>query len=166
MTRHKSAVKGERRIEDHPDLIGEVRAALLEIGAPFVIENVIGARAELQSPLMLCGSMFGLGATFEGAWYGLRRHRLFELHGATTGAPRDCAHRGRALPVYGHAGGSSKRDGLRFPGIAAWREGMGIDCMASGELAEAIPPAFTEHVGRAFLGATPAADRQLGMFEL
>lgn len=62
--------------------------------------------------------------------------------------PSPCNHKGQALPVYGHAGGHSKRDGLSFPGTDAWREGMGIDWMTGNELAEAIPPAYTEFIGK------------------
>ena len=137
------------RQENHPDLVQPVQEALdafAEDGTPFVIENVSGA--PLRNPVMLCGSMFGLGA--EG--YGLRRHRLFETS-FDLWAPSSCAHVGPALPVYGHPGGSSKRDGLRFPGISAWRAGMGIDWMNQHELAESIPPAYTEYIGRYLLAA-------------
>lgn len=142
-----SAITGRwaGRADAHPDLVDPVREALELIGAPFVLENVEGA--PLVNAVMLCGSHFGLGA--EG--FQLRRHRLFECHGFDLWPPASCAHVGPALPVYGHPGGSSKRDGLRFPGVSAWRAGMEIDWMTIAELAEAIPPAFTEHVGRAML---------------
>ena len=120
--------------------------------------------------------MFGLGATMcgcgapiaeglgrygcpncggdEGAaaiTYQLQRHRLFEFSGLESSvpfaAPRPCAHEGQPLPVYGHAGGRSKRDGLRFPTTAIWRAGMGIEWMTGNELAEAIPPEYTTWVG-------------------
>lgn len=32
--------------------------------------------------------------------------------------------------------------------VAAAQDAMGIDWMTKGELNEAIPPAYTEHVGR------------------
>jgi DNA (cytosine-5)-methyltransferase 1 len=86
--------------------------------------------------------MFELGSQ----GYQLRRHRIFESN-VFIMPPAPCAHLGQALPVYGHAGGSSKRDGLRFPGTDAWREGMGIDWMTGKELAESIPPAYTHYIG-------------------
>jgi DNA (cytosine-5)-methyltransferase 1 len=35
--------------------------------------------------------------------------------------------------------------------IAVGREAMGIDWMSRGELSEAIPPAYSEFIGRQFL---------------
>lgn len=143
--RYSPMTKKWGREGDHPDLIDPVREAIEAISPwAYVIENV--PKAPLISPLMLCGSMFGLGAQ----GYQLQRHRMFEIS-MEMFAPASCAHVGQPLPVYGHAGGRSKRDGLKFPGTDAWREGMGIDWMIGKELAEAIPPAFTEYIGRKLL---------------
>jgi DNA (cytosine-5)-methyltransferase 1 len=139
--RYSSMTKKWGREDAHPDLVDPVREHLDLIGVPYVIENVAGS--PLIDATMLCGSMFDLKAD----GYGLRRHRLFEPHGFTLGNPGPCAHHGQALPVYGNAGGSSKRDGLKFPGVASWRTGMGIDWMTGRELAESIPPAYTQWVG-------------------
>ena len=123
------------RVESHPDLIGPTHDLLVKIGKPYDIENVPGARAKLKDPVMLCGSMFGLK---------VRKHRYFE-----TSYPvlvPTCKHKeqGRVVAVYGHSGGSSKRDGLKFGGVDTWKEAMQIDWMTGSELAEAIPPAYTE----------------------
>lgn len=141
--------RGLWKDREHPDLIDPTRALLRELGRPFVIENVEGAAGRMVDPVKLCGTMFGLAS---GA-YRLRRHRMFEAGaGFALGfAPASCAHIGPALPVYGHAGGRSKRDGLTFPGVDAWREGMGIDWMTGDELAESIPPAYTEWIGARLL---------------
>ncbi len=106
-----------------------------------MIENVPGA--PLIEPVQLCGSAFNLG---------VRRHRLFEANFPLMGAP--CAHgqqngkfkvyeHGRwyespVAKVYGTGGGKAKE---------RWGEAMGIDWMTPAELAQAIPPAYTEHVG-------------------
>lgn len=123
---------------EHPDLVAATRDALVISGVPWVIENVEGA--PLVNPTMLCGSMFGLG---------VRRHRLFETSHPLPPAPA-CRHReqGRVVGVYGHAGGRSKRDGLNFGGTDEWRRAMGIDWMTGSELAQAIPPAYTEWIGQ------------------
>lgn len=142
--RYSTMTKKWGREESHPDLVGPVQMALRELaedGMPYVIENVPGA--PLDDAVMLCGSMFGLGSQ----GYQLRRHRIFESN-VWFFPPAMCAHQGQALPVYGHAGGTSKRDDLKFPGTDAWREGMGIDWMTGKELAESIPPAYTEYIGR------------------
>jgi DNA (cytosine-5)-methyltransferase 1 len=74
-----------------------------------------------------------------------------------------CAHgqNREVLNVTGHnePGRITKRDGhVRTPGH--WGKGarmaaMGIDWMNRDELSEAIPPAYTEHIGRQLIGAIP-----------
>ncbi len=137
------------RQDGHPDLIIPTRTRLIHSLKPYVIENI--EAAPLLNPVMLCGSMFGLGALEHK--YQLRRHRIFECSFDNVFAPASCNHSGVALPVYGHAGGKSKRDGLVFPGTDAWREGMGIDWMNGDELAQSIPPAYTEYIGKYLMQA-------------
>jgi DNA (cytosine-5)-methyltransferase 1 len=126
----------------HPDLIAATRERLIEAGVPYVIENVDGAADDLINPMMLCGTMFGLGVI---------RHRLFETSFLIK-QPRHHDHLRRVGDGYetvtGHAGGSSKRDGWKSGGVASWRAAMGIDWMTGDELAQAIPPAYAEYVGR------------------
>lgn len=134
-------------------MIGRVRRRLLALGLPFVIENVEGARGDMLCPVTLCGSMFGLGARgFE-----LRRHRLFEVHGFDLKA-RHCRHgKGPVVGVYGgHArvraashGGRGTRDAWNggHRGVAA--EAMGMPWGTLAEMSEAVPPAYTEFIGRA-----------------
>jgi DNA (cytosine-5)-methyltransferase 1 len=55
---------------DFPRLIEPTRDALIEVEKPYVIENVVGARDEMNVHLELCGADFGLHTY---------RHRLFEL---------------------------------------------------------------------------------------
>ena len=178
--RYSTMTKKWGRSKNHPDLIEPVRETLLEIDVPYVIENVEGA--PLVNPVMLCGSMFGLnagshykcGCGYKFAYdlgkygcpncegenigilyykYGLRRHRLFEASFGYIFPPMSCNHQGQALSVYGHPGGSSKRDGLTFAQFEEWKEGMGIDWMDVKELSEAIPPAYTEYIGKYLMQA-------------
>ncbi len=131
------------RAETHPDLVDAMRERLG--GRAYVMENVPGS--PLRPDIVLCGSMFGLG---------VRRHRLFESSEDLTGL--DCRHasqpprypiydHGRwylssVAHVYGHGGGKSKGN---------WPEAMGIDWMNNRELAQSIPPAYTEFIGRQLL---------------
>jgi DNA (cytosine-5)-methyltransferase 1 len=129
---------------DYPDLIPPVRDALEIIGRPYIIENVPGS--PLVDPFVLCGSMFRL--RIDGGE--LRRHRLFESN-APLSAPRpDSCGQLKAVTVAGHPGGSSTRDGEKHS-TAQWAEVMGISGMTAAELAQAIPPAYTEHLGRQIL---------------
>ena len=156
-----TALKSMWNAKEHPNLVGPTRDLLAEIGRPYVIENVVGA--PLIAPFMLCGTMFGLGT---GAAE-LRRHRLFETtfgiglvppcqHGARAnvigvygGHGRD---RRRTVGVYGNAAGHSKRDrGVQEFSTAERAAAMGIDWMTGAEMSQAIPPAYTEFIGRRIL---------------
>ena len=155
------------RVPNHPDLIKPIREQLKLTGKPYVIENVPGAKGELINPIMLCGTAFQLG-TRDGNQ--LRRHRYFELSfelnvflpqcqhnkasaiGVYGGGQHPLRRKPVTIGVWGHAGGSSNRDGLVQFGTDARREAMGIDWMVGGELSEAIPPAYTEYIGKYLLG--------------
>lgn len=132
---------------EYPELIPPTRGLLRELGLPYVIENVPGAA--LREPVTLCGSMFGLRVAR--GW--LRRHRLFESSFALDAPP--CAHPPgeRAVGVYGHGGHAGKHRMLA--GDEA-RAAMGINWMNRDELAQAIPPAYTEHIGAALLATLSA----------
>lgn len=133
------------RGKGEPRLIPEIRKRLLEIEVPFVIENVVGAKSEMREPTLLCGSMFmGLGT---------QRHRLFETNWNLVPPPHPycrqlkklyAEHRGwdvEWMRVTGQGGRTGTKE--------IWKEIMGIDWdITIRELAEAIPPAYTEHIGK------------------
>jgi len=137
-----AAMHKERR---WPMMIDAVREMLKAIGRPYVIENVETAPLQGHSDLfgghgvVLCGSMFGLGVK-RGH---LRRHRIFETS-FPVGQPT-CRHRGPAVGVYGHGGHTGKHRMLYRDEAA---EAMDIDWMNRDEMCQAIPPAYTEYVGR------------------
>lgn len=133
----------------HPDQITPLRPRLIASGLPYVIENVPGA--PLVQPVMLCGSMFDLDVQrhrlFESNW-GLRDHHWPCRHAIWTprfhpnrSARKKGGRKARVIVVAGHG-----NDG---PGgrVADWREAMGIEWMTRDELAQAIPPAYTEFIG-------------------
>ncbi|KOV93886.1 DNA cytosine methyltransferase [Streptomyces sp. NRRL B-3648] len=133
----------------HEDLVAPTRDLLDRTGLPYVIEQPNG-RAEIRKDLTLCGEMFGLGVI---------RHRNFELGGWTTTRPTHVPHRGRVrgyrhghfydgpyVAAYGNGGGK--------PSITELQAAMGITWTdLREELTEAIPPAYTEFIGRAYLAS-------------
>ena len=152
-----SALKTMTNAREHPKLIGEVREMLEKWGGPWIIENVEGAKNELRNPVMLCGSMFGMQSN----GFQLRRHRYFESNLPLI-APGPCCHSEKTLGVYGakvrdiaqekrhYAKDKATRGkpvGVVLP--QAWGfEAMGCTWMTIEEASEAIPPAFSEYLGR------------------
>lgn len=124
----------------HPDLIGPVRERLAGLGTPYVIENVPGS--PLRQPVILCGSMFGL--RLAGLGY-LKRHRLFECN-VPLEAP-ECIHIGQAMGVYGHGRGGGPSKGRSLAADDA-RRIMEMPWAPRDGVAQAVPPAYTEYVGK------------------
>jgi DNA (cytosine-5)-methyltransferase 1 len=119
----------------HPDLIGLVRNRLYEINKPFVIENVIGAC--LINPLLLCGTMFGLR---------IPKHRLFESSLSIWTLLPSCNHRDVYDPYHGGEMARGERQKLADVIGVTW-------FMTRLEVREAIPPAYTEFIGKQLLEA-------------
>lgn len=136
----RSGVRNELR----PNLVGPIRERLVAWGGPYVIENVPGA--PLTDPIQLCGSSFGLD---------VRRHRLFESNVALT-VPL-CAHHlqtPRFPPATNRTNlRSTVEVGVYRIPLEVQRRAMGIDWMTLTELSQAIPPAYTEHLGTQLLEA-------------
>ena len=142
---YSDLAKRNRNAHEWPRLIEPVREMLIKSGKPYVIENVDGA--PLLNPVVLCGTMFK----------GLRvlRHRLFEANFPIVRPPH-----GKHPKVHtfdkrkSHFGKTNDmRDFVQVTGggnctIAAARDAMGIDWMTKNELNEAIPPAYTEYIGK------------------
>ena len=139
-----NAERWGNRVE-HPMLIEPVRELLDAIGLPYVIENVQGA--PLRKDLMLCGSMFGLR---------VRRHRIFETNWSVGGVP-PCHHQDDSIAIYGKMDGRrvwTRKNGTELRAartIGQASETMGIDWMDWDEIKEAIPPAYTEFIGKQLL---------------
>jgi DNA (cytosine-5)-methyltransferase 1 len=139
------------RAYDHVDLVPEMRERLRAwaraTGGVYAIEQpMMGAR--LLAPAVYCGSSFGLP---------IRRHRQFESNVLLlspacehdrltearywTGAMKDGQRtRSRVVQVYGNGGDRHE-----------WGPALGIDWMTPDELTQAIPPAYTAHIGRQLL---------------
>ncbi len=128
-----------------PRLVEPTRDLLNSLGVPWIIENVEGA--PLIDPVILCGTMFP----------GLRviRHRLFESN-----VDLDAPPHGRHPLVFTHDkrkrhyGTLNQNESfVQVTGggncsIANAKAAMGIDWMTKNELNEAIPPTYTQYLGK------------------
>lgn len=128
----------------HDDLLTPTRTRLRESGLPYIIENVVGA--PMQDYIVLCGTAFDLGVDDAELW----RHRRFEVEPLIIPAP-PCSHKRkpRVIGVYGGHGRDRRRKANTQNFTVAQRcEAMGIDWMTGTELSQAIPPDYTEYIGR------------------
>ena len=129
---------------EHPDLVAPTRALLMASATPYVIENVPGA--PLLHPFTLCGLQFGLRVF---------RHREFEVSFFVMVPPHQ-THRGTTNSSRTYSTFASGADMICIAGHNFSREdgavAMGIDWhMRREEMAQAIPPAYSEFIGRAAL---------------
>ena len=135
------------RADQHVNHIPDVLRLLEEWGGPYVMENVPGARRYIPGAITLSGGMFGLG---------VERPRLFASNIPLT---RPTYRRATSpVGVYGREPDGrrlwTRRDGSVLRAARGLEEGqaaMGIDWMSWSDLTEAIPPAYTEHIGRQLL---------------
>lgn len=126
-----SWTKTVHKEKEYPDLLLPIRERLIASGKPYIIENVPGS--PLLDYIILCGSMFDLG---------VRRHRWFEVSTGIALSPRACRHDYTPIVACGH---TSSR--------GAMVRAMGIDWMSRYGLTQAIPPAYTEWIGKQVLAA-------------
>ena len=131
---------------EHEDFIDATRALFVLIGKPWVIENVPGA--PLNGPVELCGAMFGL-KTY--------RHRLFESN-VPLFAPLHVPHEAKTTKM-----GRPVKDGEfmhvvgNFTGVDHARDVMGMPWASRDGLREAIPPAYSEWIGRQLIDSMAVA---------
>ena len=125
---------------DYPALIEPTRELLEQTGLPWVMENV--RTPAVRADYMVCGTTLGLR---------VRRHRHFETNwtgGMVMAYP--CEHSKNDYS-FDHGGKQPE---------SVYRDAMGVEWMTVQESREAIPPAYTEFIGRhllANLSATKAS---------
>jgi hypothetical protein len=139
---------------EHRQWVPETRALLEKIGLPYVIEQPAGHGGLIRTDVKLCMDMWPVEPPR--VW----RHRDFELSGFTVPQPVHAKHDGRVrgwrhgvrhdgdyVAAYGNGGGKAT--------VPEMQHALGIDWTdVREELTEAIPPAYTEHIGRAFIAAS------------
>lgn len=136
------------KADSHPNLIPATRRLLTDTSALWVIENVVGARKHLYVQLTLHGGQFGLK---------VHRPRLFEMNFfALTPKARACID---PIGVYGPRADSRRlftrkdKNGKISTQRAAHSAAeacaaMGTHDMDWDGVREAIPPAYSEHIGK------------------
>jgi DNA (cytosine-5)-methyltransferase 1 len=153
-------INGRGGKTDFPRLITDIRQRLMASGTPWIIENVSGAIADMPAAIILCGTSFGLTT---------RRHRLFESSEMLFSSG-PCHHAiGDVIAKRWGSEFSGIYSGVEYQSKGATRkrrkkarkvhvaEAMGIDWMTMYEMGEAIPPAYTEWLGRQLLDAIMSA---------
>ena len=135
-----------------PLLIEPCRERFLAAGVDYVIENVMDAPLH---GIFLCGQMFGLPCyrhrMFESSRFLWQphhpRHRHVIGHGRMINDRRKgTLNAGSAAGAWGTPQGVVTVAGGQFK-KADGERALGIDWMTKKELAEAIPPAYTEWIG-------------------
>lgn len=157
----------------YPKLIPLVRALFVATDKPYVIENVSGARYCRRLPEglqggYLCGQMFQLP---------IFRHRYFETNFAwfQPGHPKHEGHikdgrklGGRAREIivrrtgqtYGFDRPECAVGHAAMAGVAA-RKALGTEWMDRDEASQAIPPAYTEYIGKYLIQAIERNKQQV-----
>ena len=149
----------EHRRDDYPDQIEPIRQLLLASGVAFVIENV--PEAPVRADVVLTGAQFGLPIV---------RRRHFECERFTPPFALNAEHwperttRNGGLAMIAGRGGAMKgwnRRNWEKPeiraklakrnSVAGWREAMQMPWADRDGIRKAVPPAYAEHIGRAFL---------------
>lgn len=151
----------------YPNLIEATRDLLREHPMT-VIENVVGA--PIRADIVLVGTMFGLPIVrrrhFEIAGFRAPFALMVEATGTVTDGDLACvaghgANRGRWKGKWLDMPAERRAKLLARNNKAGWSDAMGIDWMTRHELSQAIPPAYSEFIGRAAIThierAAPAA---------
>ena len=130
----------------YPDLVAEVREALQLSGVPYAIENVPGS--PLICPVKLRGTMFHELKVIRERWF---ETSWFMMQPPQVQEPRGLLINHGYVSVAGNGTqGWAYKMGLRWL-TDDMRRAMCIHWMTRNELSQAIPPAYSEYIGKAAL---------------
>lgn len=133
--------------DERVDLLTAVRAIAPTLGIPYVIENVQGAARQMASTLILHGGMFGLRVD---------RPRYFEsdvlilasIARRTVNPVGVYGDRPNGRRLNDRADGTVQR---AAKSLEEAQDAMGMPWADWHGCKEAVPPAYTEHIGRQLL---------------
>jgi DNA (cytosine-5)-methyltransferase 1 len=134
----KAAKQWRKEGRRYPDLISITRRLLQYTGKPWIIENVPGA--PLLNPILLNGSVFNIR---------VHRPRLFETNFPIA--------QPEVLPMTPVKMGRPIKEGDiiqpvgHFSGVWYAAKEMGLPWMGQSELAQAIPPVYTQYISKYLL---------------
>lgn len=131
----------------HKDLVEPTRTKLESSGLPWIMENVKGS--PLRTSIMLCGTMFGLR---------IIKHRYFESNAPLAFHLSACDHRDVYDPWHGRGRTISE---MRLAQDTPWIPAGGGATRKrgrSGDVNNAIPPAYSEFLGKQIIRALIAAE--------
>ena len=137
---------------DHVDLLTPTIERFASLEIPWVVENVAGASALMPNAFRLAGAMFGLG---------VHRPRYF-MSNMLILTPAMTAPPSSSIGVYGKCDGRrlwTNTDGTVYRAAATLedaRTAMGMGWADWHGTKEAIPPAYTEHIGAQLLAGVTA----------
>ena len=116
-------------------------------GLPYIVENVVGAHRQMRRDITLCAHAFGLRSY---------RHRIFQSN-VPLSEPEHLPHivrvNRRKKNRRGHWDAGGFVTVVGDVGSYVGPEAMGIDWMTGNELSQAIPPAYTEWIGKQLLAS-------------
>ena len=134
-----------------PRLINPVMELLIETDLPWIVENVPGSPLVTRDTLdgqygvELCGTQFDLRV-----W----RHRLFQTSFPVAAPIAGCNHEAYPMNIYNSKSRRKMKALFGDTGVsetAMWVKEMGVEWMTQDEAGEAIPPVYTEFIGRQLL---------------
>ena len=150
-----AAIHASPPCQDHSPMSGSAHGTgwmldatidlLRPLTLPWVVENVVGSSVTMRGWwFVLCGSSFGLP---------VRRHRRFRSNALMM--PPGCRHgeQGRPWTITGHGGPCNTSHSMK-PSVRDFWRYMDMPWMEGKPhygVAQAIPPAYTEWIGRQLL---------------
>lgn len=151
---NRSRALGKRILPPAPELLTTTLERFADLGVPWIVENVAGARRLMPNAFMLSGGMFGLG---------VHRPRYFSSNTLIL-TPSRASPPAHGIGVYGRAADGRRLFNRKSNGtyraprsLEEAQVAMGMDWADWHGTKEAIPPAYTFFIGEQLLASLERA---------